>query len=79
MFFFVLEIVNVKQWWIWGYWISPMMYGMNAIAVNEFLGHQWNHVSIEYLRFKHVLVILFVSLSVELLTYGCNIFVKGSS
>uniref|UniRef100_A0A165A223 ABC transporter domain-containing protein n=1 Tax=Daucus carota subsp. sativus TaxID=79200 RepID=A0A165A223_DAUCS len=37
-------IVNVKVWWIWGYWISPMMYGMNAIAVNEFLGHQWNHV-----------------------------------
>ncbi|KAK1363012.1 hypothetical protein POM88_038573 [Heracleum sosnowskyi] len=41
---FVLSRDNVKQWWIWGYWISPMMYGMNAIAVNEFLGHQWNHV-----------------------------------
>ncbi|WOG95526.1 hypothetical protein DCAR_0414849 [Daucus carota subsp. sativus] len=41
---FVLSRVNVKVWWIWGYWISPMMYGMNAIAVNEFLGHQWNHV-----------------------------------
>ncbi|KAK1363011.1 hypothetical protein POM88_038572 [Heracleum sosnowskyi] len=41
---FVLSRVNVKRWWIWGYWISPMMYGMNAIAVNEFLGHQWNHV-----------------------------------
>ncbi|KAL8091917.1 hypothetical protein AgCh_034255 [Apium graveolens] len=36
--------VNVKVWWIWGYWISPMMYGMNAIAVNEFLGHQWSRV-----------------------------------
>ncbi|XP_017215242.1 pleiotropic drug resistance protein 1-like [Daucus carota subsp. sativus] len=41
---FVLSRVNVKQWWVWGYWTSPMMYGMNAIAVNEFLGHQWNHV-----------------------------------
>ncbi|KAL8091918.1 pleiotropic drug resistance protein 1-like [Apium graveolens] len=41
---FVLSRVNVKVWWIWGYWISPMMYGMNAIAVNEFLGHQWSHV-----------------------------------
>lgn len=37
--------VDVKKWWIWGYWISPMMYGQNAIAVNEFLGHQWRHVS----------------------------------
>uniref|UniRef100_A0A162A6A1 ABC transporter domain-containing protein n=1 Tax=Daucus carota subsp. sativus TaxID=79200 RepID=A0A162A6A1_DAUCS len=41
---FVLSRDNVHVWWIWGYWLSPMMYGMNAIAVNEFLGHQWNRV-----------------------------------
>ncbi|KAK1370267.1 hypothetical protein POM88_036359 [Heracleum sosnowskyi] len=41
---FVLSRANVNKWWIWGYWTSPMMYGMNAIAVNEFLGHQWSHV-----------------------------------
>ncbi|KAM7480400.1 hypothetical protein LguiA_028613 [Lonicera macranthoides] len=41
---FVLSRVDVKKWWLWGYWSSPMMYGMNAIAVNEFLGHQWSHV-----------------------------------
>jgi hypothetical protein len=33
---------NVKKWWIWGYWISPLMYVQNAIAVNEFLGHSWD-------------------------------------
>ncbi|CAI9094458.1 OLC1v1030203C1 [Oldenlandia corymbosa var. corymbosa] len=41
---FVLSHDNIKKWWIWGYWISPMMYGQNAIAVNEFLGNSWNKV-----------------------------------
>ncbi|EEC71063.1 hypothetical protein OsI_02808 [Oryza sativa Indica Group] len=35
---------KVKKWWIWGYWISPMMYAQNAISVNEFLGHSWDKV-----------------------------------
>ncbi|KAK1362997.1 hypothetical protein POM88_038558 [Heracleum sosnowskyi] len=39
---FVLARDNVAKWWLWGYYSSPMMYGMNAIAVNEFLGPQWN-------------------------------------
>ncbi|KAI3786042.1 hypothetical protein L1987_45169 [Smallanthus sonchifolius] len=38
---FVLSREDVKGWWIWGYWSSPMMYAMNGIAVNEFLGHSW--------------------------------------
>jgi hypothetical protein len=37
---------NVKKWWIWGYWISPLMYAQNAISVNEFLGSSWNKVLI---------------------------------
>lgn len=39
---FLLE--DVHSWWLWGYWVSPMMYGQNAIAVNEFLGNSWRHV-----------------------------------
>uniref|UniRef100_A0A453GL75 ABC transporter domain-containing protein n=1 Tax=Aegilops tauschii subsp. strangulata TaxID=200361 RepID=A0A453GL75_AEGTS len=39
---FVLSRENVKKWWIWGYWISPLMYAQNAISVNEFLGDSWN-------------------------------------
>lgn len=35
---------DIQTWWLWGYWISPMMYGQNAIAVNEFLGKSWKHV-----------------------------------
>ncbi|RXH72495.1 hypothetical protein DVH24_012179 [Malus domestica] len=41
---FVLSRDNVMKWWVWGYWASPMMYGQNAIAVNEFLGNSWSHV-----------------------------------
>ncbi|CAI0473730.1 unnamed protein product [Linum tenue] len=39
---FVLSRENIKKWWIWGYWISPMMYGQNAIVANEFLGRSWS-------------------------------------
>lgn len=35
---------EVKKWWIWGYWISPMMYAHSAISVNEFLGHSWDKI-----------------------------------
>lgn len=35
---------NMKKWFIWGYWISPMMYGEKAMAVNEFLGKSWSRV-----------------------------------
>ncbi|KAJ4718269.1 Pleiotropic drug resistance ABC transporter [Melia azedarach] len=41
---FVLSRDDIKKWWIWAYWISPMMYGQNAIVANEFLGHSWSKV-----------------------------------
>ncbi|CAA0839380.1 ABC transporter G family member 40, partial [Striga hermonthica] len=42
---FVISRVSIKKWWIWGYYISPMMYAQNAILVNEFRSHSWRHVS----------------------------------
>ncbi|KAK1376049.1 hypothetical protein POM88_032242 [Heracleum sosnowskyi] len=42
---FVLARGDVADYWIWGYYSSPMMYGMNAIAVNEFLGDQWSKLN----------------------------------
>ncbi|KAL6842808.1 hypothetical protein ACP4OV_027652 [Aristida adscensionis] len=39
---FILARPDVKKWWIWGYWISPLSYAQNAISTNEFLGHSWN-------------------------------------
>ncbi|KAA8521480.1 hypothetical protein F0562_012153 [Nyssa sinensis] len=41
---FILSKDDIKKWWLWGYWFSPMMYGQNAIAVNEFLGKSWRHI-----------------------------------
>ncbi|XP_038696600.1 pleiotropic drug resistance protein 1-like [Tripterygium wilfordii] len=41
---FIISKDDIKPWWIWGYWFSPMMYAQNAIAVNEFLGNSWSHV-----------------------------------
>ncbi|KAL4625244.1 hypothetical protein ACB092_05G011200 [Castanea dentata] len=40
---FILSKDDIKKWWIWGYWISPLMYGQNAIVVNEFLGGNWRN------------------------------------
>ncbi|XP_019166107.1 PREDICTED: pleiotropic drug resistance protein 1-like [Ipomoea nil] len=38
----VLSRDDVKKWWIWGYWTSPLMYAQNGILVNEFNGHSWS-------------------------------------
>uniref|UniRef100_A0A1J3CWN6 ABC transporter G family member 32 n=1 Tax=Noccaea caerulescens TaxID=107243 RepID=A0A1J3CWN6_NOCCA len=47
---FIISRDSIPTWWIWGYWISPLMYAQNAASVNEFLGHSWqksagNHTS----------------------------------
>ncbi|KAH0704878.1 hypothetical protein KY290_012000 [Solanum tuberosum] len=42
---FVLSRDDVKKWWIWGYWSSPLMYSMNSILVNEFDGKRWKHIA----------------------------------
>uniref|UniRef100_A0A0E0LZZ7 ABC transporter domain-containing protein n=1 Tax=Oryza punctata TaxID=4537 RepID=A0A0E0LZZ7_ORYPU len=39
---FILSRDEVKKWLIWEYWASPLMYALNALAVNEFLGPSWN-------------------------------------
>ncbi|KAL3616104.1 transcription factor [Castilleja foliolosa] len=41
---FILSRDNIQKWWILGYWLSPLMYGQNAVAVNEFLGKSWSYV-----------------------------------
>ncbi|XP_027181577.1 pleiotropic drug resistance protein 1-like isoform X1 [Coffea eugenioides] len=41
---FVLSKDDIKKWWIWGYWLSPLNYAQTAISVNEFLGKSWSKV-----------------------------------
>ncbi|KAM4100329.1 hypothetical protein ACB094_05G060000 [Castanea mollissima] len=36
--------LDIKNWWIWGYWISPLMYAQNAMVANELLAKSWSHV-----------------------------------
>ncbi|CBI17068.3 unnamed protein product, partial [Vitis vinifera] len=40
---YVVARVDIEPWMIWGYYASPMMYGQNAIAINEFLDERWNN------------------------------------
>ncbi|OIT36141.1 PREDICTED: pleiotropic drug resistance protein 1-like isoform X1 [Nicotiana attenuata] len=42
---FVLSRGDMKKWWIWGYWSSPLMYSINSIFVNEFDGKRWKHMA----------------------------------
>ncbi|KAL5576928.1 hypothetical protein UlMin_018627 [Ulmus minor] len=38
---FIVPKNEIPNWWIWGYWVSPLTYGFNAIAVNEMLAPRW--------------------------------------
>ncbi|KAH7553400.1 hypothetical protein JRO89_XS12G0007500 [Xanthoceras sorbifolium] len=39
---FIIAKDDIKPYMIWGYYISPMMYGQNAIVMNEFLDKRWD-------------------------------------
>ncbi|KAF8403513.1 hypothetical protein HHK36_011617 [Tetracentron sinense] len=39
---FIVAKDDIEPWMIWAYYISPMMYGQNAIAMNEFLDDRWS-------------------------------------
>ncbi|XP_045828646.1 pleiotropic drug resistance protein 2-like [Trifolium pratense] len=39
---FIIARDDIEPWMIWGYYASPMMYGQNAIAINEFLDERWS-------------------------------------
>ncbi|XP_078443115.1 ABC transporter G family member 36-like isoform X2 [Wolffia australiana] len=41
---FVLSRENVKIWWKWAMWASPMMYAQYGVSVNEFLGKSWRKI-----------------------------------
>ncbi|VAI89879.1 unnamed protein product [Triticum turgidum subsp. durum] len=38
---FLLPKDFIPKWWTWGYWISPLVYGYNALVVNEFYATRW--------------------------------------
>ncbi|KAF8400894.1 hypothetical protein HHK36_014197 [Tetracentron sinense] len=38
---FIIPRGEIPKWWMWGYWVSPLSYGFNAIAVNEMFAPRW--------------------------------------
>lgn len=39
---FIVAKNDLEPWMLWGYYVSPMMYGQNAIVMNEFLDKRWS-------------------------------------
>ncbi|KAF6148017.1 hypothetical protein GIB67_024192 [Kingdonia uniflora] len=39
---FIIARDDIPPWMIWGYYVSPMMYGQNAVVMNEFLDERWS-------------------------------------
>ncbi|KAK8963782.1 ABC transporter G family member 39 [Platanthera guangdongensis] len=39
---FVVSKDDIQPWLLWCYWSSPLTYGQNAVALNEFLDERWS-------------------------------------
>ncbi|XP_014513559.1 pleiotropic drug resistance protein 2 [Vigna radiata var. radiata] len=44
---FIIAKDDLEPWMKWGYYVSPMMYGQNAIAINEFLAPRWSAPNVD--------------------------------
>ncbi|CAI0469255.1 unnamed protein product [Linum tenue] len=44
---FVIAKDDIQSWMIWGYYISPIMYGQNAVVINEFLDDRWSMPNVD--------------------------------
>ncbi|XP_010273227.1 PREDICTED: ABC transporter G family member 39-like [Nelumbo nucifera] len=49
---FIVSRDDIHKWWLWGYWVSPLMYAQNAVAVNEFLASRWGEVGETLLKLR---------------------------
>ncbi|XP_019187474.1 PREDICTED: ABC transporter G family member 39-like [Ipomoea nil] len=39
---FIIAYNDIRPWMKWGYYVSPMSYGENALVMNEFLDERWS-------------------------------------
>ncbi|XVE79409.1 hypothetical protein DITRI_Ditri14bG0056300 [Diplodiscus trichospermus] len=42
---FIVPKDNIKPWWVWASWLSPLQYGQRALSVNEFTATRWKKIS----------------------------------
>ncbi|XP_014516313.1 ABC transporter G family member 36 [Vigna radiata var. radiata] len=40
---FILPKREIPDWWVWAYWVSPLTYAFNSLAVNEMFAPRWMH------------------------------------
>ena len=45
---FLIPKTKIPDWWEWGYWLSPLSYGLRAFAINEFLAPRWMNKMVTY-------------------------------
>ncbi|XP_074289923.1 ABC transporter G family member 31 isoform X2 [Silene latifolia] len=38
---FIVPKDDIKPWWTWAYWVSPLSYAQSAASVNEFTSTRW--------------------------------------
>ncbi|KAL0038217.1 hypothetical protein WJX79_008741 [Trebouxia sp. C0005] len=38
----MLARIQIRGWWIWAYWISPVSFAVRSLALNEFTTEQWS-------------------------------------
>ncbi|XP_022843334.1 ABC transporter G family member 35-like [Olea europaea var. sylvestris] len=53
---FILPREKIPVWWRWGYWVSPLSYGYNAIAVNEMFAPRWMNKMVKFYTFPSTFV-----------------------
>eukprot|EP00667_Euglena_gracilis_P002184 EG_transcript_2185 len=39
---YAVALANVKPWWLWMYWVSPLQYGLTAMTLNEFHSNHYS-------------------------------------
>ncbi|XVF05337.1 hypothetical protein REPUB_Repub05bG0163600 [Reevesia pubescens] len=42
---FLIPKDQIRPWWVWASWLSPLQYGQRAISVNEFTATWWKKIS----------------------------------
>lgn len=52
---YIIFTDSIPKWWIWGFWISPLMYAQNGVSVNEFLGHSWDKVYTDMSKYLNLI------------------------
>jgi ABC-type multidrug transport system ATPase subunit len=43
---YIMPRKTIPGWWVWAYWINPMAWAQQALAINEFTAPRWNRPSL---------------------------------